>query len=146
MKWYYKSYKELSKDQLYSILRLRASVFVVEQDCPYQDVDNKDQKAMHVFAIEQNEVIAYTRIFKAGDYFQEVSIGRVVTQPNYRGTGLGKELMQKTLDYILKNNYPLPIRISAQSYLLNFYQSLGFKKIGVEYMEDYIPHTGMLYE
>jgi ElaA protein len=127
-------------------LRLRASVFVVEQNCPYQDLDNKDQKAMHIFALANQEVIAYTRIFKAGDYFQEVSIGRVVIQTNYRGTGLGQELMQKSIDYILEKKYPLPIRISAQSYLLNFYQSLGFKKIGIEYMEDYIPHTGMLYE
>lgn len=144
MNWSIKSFSELTKDELYSLLRLRAEVFVVEQDCPYQDVDNKDQKAYHVFAVENEEVIAYTRIFKAGDYFQEASIGRVVTKPSYRGTGLGQKLMQKTIDFIDKNNISKPIRISAQTYLIPFYESFGFKKIGIEYKEDGIPHIGML--
>jgi ElaA protein len=145
MKWLYKTYDELNKDELYSLLRLRAAVFVVEQDCPYQDVDNKDQKAIHIFAKDQKQIIAYARIFHAGDYFQEVAIGRVVIETSYRGTGLGQNLLQKTIEYILKNKFPLPIRISAQTYLIKFYESFGFKKIGVVYQEDGIPHTGMLY-
>ena len=144
MNWNYKTYTELTKDELYSMLRLRAKVFVVEQDCPYQDVDNKDQKAIHIFAIDKNEVVAYTRVFKAGVYFQEASIGRVVTKPSYRGTGLGKKLMQKTIDYIEKSTISKPIRISAQTYLIAFYEDFGFKKTGIEYMEDGIPHISML--
>jgi ElaA protein len=144
MKWIFKTYNELSKDELYSILRLRAEVFVLEQDCPYQDVDNKDQKAFHVLAVDNKEVVAYARVFRSGDYFQEASIGRVVTKPSHRGTGLGQDLMQKTIDFIEKSPVSKPIRISAQTYLLKFYESYGFKKTGIEYMEDGIPHIGML--
>ena len=144
MKWFYKTYDDLTKNELYSLLRLRAEVFVVEQDCPYQDVDNKDQKAIHVFAKENNEVIAYTRVFNAGDYFQEAAIGRVVTKSSYRGTGLGQKLMQQTVNYLKKEDFPLPIRISAQTYLIKFYEKFGFNKIGIEYKEDGIPHIGML--
>ena len=144
MNWNFKTFNELSKDELYSLLRLRAEVFVVEQDCPYQDVDNKDQKALHVFAVENEEVIAYTRVFKPGDYFQEASIGRVVTKPSYRGTGLGQKLMQKTINFIEKGPILKPIRISAQTYLIKFYEGYGFKKIGVKYEEDGIPHISML--
>jgi len=144
MYWSFKTFNELTKEELYSLLRLRAEVFVVEQDCPYQDVDNKDQKALHVFAIENNEVIAYTRVFKAGDYFQEAAIGRVVTKPSYRGMGLGQKLMKKTINFIDKSSISKPIRISAQTYLIPYYESFGFKKIGIEYKEDGIPHIGML--
>jgi len=144
MEWYFKTYKQLTKEELYSLLRLRAEVFVVEQDCPYQDVDNKDPKAFHIFAIDNTEVVAYTRVFKAGDYFQEASIGRVVTKPSYRGTGLGQKLMQKTIDFIEKSTISKPIRISAQTYLIKFYEGYGFKKTGIEYLEDNIPHISML--
>jgi len=144
MNWNFKTFNELSKDELYSLLRLRAEVFVVEQDCPYQDVDNKDQKALHVFAVENEEVIAYTRVFKPGDYFQEASIGRVVTKPSYRGTGLGQKHKQKTIDFIEKGPISKPIRISAQTYLIQFYEGYGFSKVGIEYKEDGIPHIGMI--
>ncbi len=144
MQWSIKTYKELTKDELYGLLRLRAAVFVVEQDCPYQDVDNKDQKALHVLAVENGEVIAYTRIFNPGDYFQETAIGRVVSNPKYRGLGLGQELMRKSLTFIEEKNIPQPIRISAQTYLKNFYENFGFKQVGIEYMEDDIPHIGMI--
>ncbi len=144
MQWKFKTYKELTKNELYSLLRLRAEVFVVEQDCPYQDVDNKDQKALHVLAIEKGEVVGYTRVFKPGDYFQETSIGRVVSKSTYRGLGLGHELMHKSIAYIEEKNISKPIRISAQSYLKKFYENFGFKQVGIEYMEDYIPHIGML--
>ena len=144
MNWNFKTFNKLTKIELYSLLRLRAEVFVVEQDCPYQDVDNKDQKALHVFAVENEEVIAYTRVFKPGDYFQEASIGRVVTKPSYRGTGLGQKLMQNTIDFIENSTISKPIRISAQTYLIQFYESYGFKKVGIKYEEDGIPHIGML--
>lgn len=144
MQWFCKSYDQLTKDELYKILRLRAEVFIVEQDCPYQDVDNKDQKALHVYAMEAEEVIAYTRIFYAGDYFQEPAIGRVVTKTSYRGSGLGQELMHKTLKNMQERGLSKKIRISAQQYLKSFYESFGFKQIGDPYMEDGIPHIGML--
>ena len=144
MKWFYKSYDELNKKELYDILHLRAEVFVIEQDCPYQDVDNKDQKAIHVYAVEGDEMVAYARIFQPGDYFQEASIGRVVTKSPFRGTGLGQEIMQLSIKYVEENIQPKTLRISAQEYLKNFYSAFGFKQIGDSYLEDGIPHIGML--
>jgi len=143
MDWFYKTYNELSKDELYALLRLRAEVFVVEQDCPYQDVDNKDQKAVHVFAIKDGEVMAYARILKAGDYFMETGIGRVVTKQTHRGAGLGIELMKKSIEYVDAHFDTKTIHISAQTHLKKYYQSFGFKQVGVEYLEDNIPHIGM---
>ncbi len=144
MNWITKSYQELTKEELYGLLRLRAEVFVVEQDCPYQDVDNKDQFAQHLFAIDKEEVVVYLRIFKAGDYFQEISIGRVVVKPTYRSTGLGHQAMKKAIDYIEEQNTQKAIRISAQTYLKKFYERHGFKQIGEGYLEDGLPHIGML--
>jgi len=144
MNWFSKSYDELTKAELYALLRFRAEVFVVEQDCPYQDVDNKDQQAIHIFAIDDLEVIAYARVFKAGDYFNEAAIGRVVTKQSHRGTGLGRELMKKSIDFIETHFAPKTIRISAQTYLKKYYESFGFQQIGEGYLEDNIPHIGML--
>lgn len=144
MRWITKSYQELIKEELYSVLRLRAEVFVVEQDCPYQDLDNKDQFALHLFAIDEDEVVVYLRIFKAGDYFQEISIGRVVVKPIHRSTGLGHQAMVKAIDYIEEHNTQKAIRISAQTYLKKFYESHGFKQVGEGYLEDGLPHIGML--
>ena len=145
MQWYIKTFEALDKKELYGILRLRAAVFVVEQDCPYQDVDNKDFKAVHLFAIDKDAVVAYTRIFYPGDYFQETAIGRVVTDLAYRHTGLGKELMQKSIVYIKNHIRAKTIRISAQLYLKKFYESFGFQQVGDSYLEDGIPHIGMLW-
>ena len=146
MKWITKQFGELSTNEIYSILRLRAAIFVVEQDCVYQDVDNKDQKATHIFALENDEVVAYTRVFKAGDYFQEASIGRVVVAINNRGKGLARILMDKSILYVETNFTSTTIRISAQTYLKEFYSSLGFKQAGVQYEEDGLPHIAMLRE
>lgn len=143
MDWFYKTYNELSKDELYALLRLRAEVFVVEQDCPYQDVDNKDQKAIHVFASKNGKVVAYSRVFRAGDYFEETAIGRVTIKQSFRGTGLGKELMEKCIYYIDMHFDSDTIHISAQTYLKEYYQSFGFKQVGKGYLEDDIPHIGM---
>lgn len=144
MKWILKSFDELTKQELYSLLRLRAEVFVVEQDCPYQDVDNKDQLAKHLLGIVKDEVVAYLRIFNPGDYFQEIAIGRVVSKPTYRGTGLGHQLMQQAIHYIDSTFTNKDIRISAQAHLKDFYESYGFKQVGEGYLEDGIPHIGML--
>lgn len=141
-----KTFEELSTEELYQILRLRSEVFVVEQDCVYQDVDNKDQKALHVMGVKDGELVAYTRIFKPGDYFNNVSIGRVVVSQDQRKYGLGKQIMQASLAAIDQRFPKQPIEISAQSYLLKFYTDLGFTAFGEEYLEDGIPHRRMLKE
>ncbi len=139
-----KRFNELSTEELYKILRLRSEVFVVEQDCVYQDVDNKDQKALHVVGEKDGEIVAYTRIFKPGDYFDNVSIGRVVVSQDQRKYGLGKQIMQASLAAIDQKFPNKAIEISAQSYLLKFYTELGFNAFGEEYLEDGIPHRRML--
>ncbi|MDC6365180.1 MULTISPECIES: GNAT family N-acetyltransferase [Flavobacteriaceae] len=139
-----KTFNELSNTELYQILRLRSEVFVVEQNCVYQDLDNKDQKAMHVLGKKDGELVAYTRVFAPGDYFKNTSIGRVVVAPNQRKYGFGKEIMQETLTAIEEKDPKTPIEISAQSYLLKFYGTLGFESFGEEYLEDGIPHVRML--
>ncbi|WP_293298091.1 GNAT family N-acetyltransferase [Allomuricauda sp.] len=141
-----KTFNQLTTEELYQILRLRSEVFVVEQDCVYQDVDNKDQKALHIIGTKNGEIVAYTRIFKPGDYFNNVSIGRVVVSQDQRKYGLGKRIMQASLAAIDQRFPNQPIEISAQSYLLKFYTELGFKITGEEYLEDGIPHRRMLKE
>ena len=139
-----KSFSQLTTDELYAILRLRAQVFVVEQDCVYQDVDNKDQKALHVIGRIDDEVVAYTRIFGPGDYFDQASIGRVVTDDAHRGKALGKQIMQESIAAIQLYYNETTIKISAQCYLGKFYNDLGFTAVGEEYLEDGIPHVGMV--
>ena len=139
-----KKFEELSISQLYGILQLRAEVFVVEQDCAYQDLDGKDQKALHVIGIKNNEVVAYSRIFKPGDYFKEASIGRVVVKDSERKYRYGYEIMNASIKVVHEHLNETKIYLSAQSYLKNFYNSLGFKQVGEGYLEDGIPHIGML--
>ncbi len=139
-----KTFEELSNLELYQILRLRSDIFVVEQDCVYLDLDNKDQKALHIFGTKNNEVVAYTRVFKPGDYFENASIGRVVVARDQRKYGYGKKIMEASIVTIEKKFPNTSIEISAQSYLLKFYADLGFAAFGEEYLEDGIPHTRML--
>ena len=138
------SYNELTTNQLYEILKLRAEVFVVEQNCAYQDLDNKDNKALHLIGERNNKIIAYTRIFKKGDYFTNSSIGRVLVKKEFRKKELGKVIMEKSIEIIKKNTKEEKIEISAQKYLTKFYKDLGFKKTGKEYLEDNIPHIKMM--
>ena len=140
-----KKYSELEKEELYQILRLRSEVFVVEQDCVYQDIDNKDQKAIHLFYKKEKKIIGYTRIFKKGDYYENPSIGRVVVSKNKRGKDLGKEIMLESMKYIKNNIKGEKIELSAQVYLDNFYKDLGFYSKGEEYLEDGIPHQRMFF-
>ena len=138
-----KSFKELNTTELYQILQLRSEVFVVEQDCVYQDLDFKDQKSLHVFGFKNDKIIAYTRIFKPGDYFKNASIGRVVVAASERKYGFGHDLMKASIKAI-KNHFKVDeITISAQKYLKKFYESHNFKQIGEEYLEDGIPHIRM---
>jgi ElaA protein len=138
-----KTFSELTSTELYQILQLRSEVFVVEQDCVYQDVDGKDQKSLHVFCIKKNQVVAYTRIFKPGDYFKNASIGRVVVAVSERKEGFGHELMKASIKTIEDYFNESEITISAQVYLQKFYESHGFNKVGEDYLEDGIPHIRM---
>ena len=141
-----KTFSELDTEDLYQILRLRSEVFVVEQDCVYQDIDNKDQNAIHLYYKESNEIVAYTRIFKAGDYYENPCIGRVVVSKKNRGKDLGKKIMIDSMEYIKQNIKGEKIELSAQKYLDKFYKDLGFYKIGEDYLEDGIPHQRMIKE
>lgn len=146
--WVCKNFEALSGSEVYLIGHLRQEVFVVEQDCPYLDFDNLDQTCAHVMAFnEQNELVAYTRLVpKGGTYETDISIGRVVTSPKVRGNGLGRLLMEKSMNYCWELWGKQNIRISAQDYLLKFYISLNFKDTGKKYLEDNIPHTQMYLE
>jgi ElaA protein len=151
LNWDVISWKDLSRDALYEILALRAEVFVVEQDCPYQDVDGKDAKSLHVvawssadYANSTRRALAYTRIVFPGVSYVEPSIGRVVTAAEVRGQGVGVELMRQSITACQRHFPGQPIRISAQSYLEKFYVELGFVATGKTYLEDGIPHLEML--
>lgn len=144
MKISIKTFDELSIQELYAILQLRSEVFVVEQDCVYQDVDDKDQKAIHIIGVKGNQVVAYTRVFKPGDYFDDTSIGRVVVKASERKYGYGRTIMQATIDYIEADWKETQIALSAQTYLIKFYNSLGFVEQGGGYLEDDIPHIKMV--
>ena len=141
-----KTFSELSAVEIYNMLRLRSEVFVVEQDCVYQDVDNKDQKAFHVLGFKNDELVAYSRIFDAGDYFDEPSIGRILVKEEERKFKYGHDLVAASIEYITTNLQNKNILISAQTYLTKFYNSHDFKEVGEEYLEDGIPHIKMLRE
>ena len=143
MKTFIKTFQDLSNTEIYQILRLRSEVFVVEQECIYQDIDNKDKKAVHIFLKEKNEIIAYSRVFKEKEYFENPSIGRVVVANKRRMYGVGKKIMNISINYIKQNIKAKSIEISAQKYLKKFYSNLGFVQQGDEYLEDNIPHLRM---
>ena len=143
MKFQIKTFEELNKTELYNILQLRSEVFVVEQDCVYQDIDFKDQKSLHVFACKNDKIIAYTRVFKPGDYFANSSIGRVVVADTERKHGFGHDLMKTSIEAVNKYFNVDKITISAQKYLKKFYETHQFIQVGEEYLEDGIPHIRM---
>ena len=139
-----KTFKELNTEELYTILQLRSEVFVVEQDCVYQDIDGKDQKALHVLGYKDETIIAYTRIFKPGDYFENASIGRVLVKKSERQFKYGYDIMKASIEAIRNNYNEKTIKISAQKYLKTFYNNLGFNSVGEPYLEDGIPHIAMV--
>ena len=141
-----KKFKDLSPLELYEILQLRSEVFVVEQDCVYQDIDGNDQKALHIIGTVENKIIAYTRCFPPGDYFKEASIGRVVVKESQRKFKRGNQIMNNSIKAINNHYKTKIIKISAQCYLNKFYTNLQFKPIGEKYLEDGIPHIAMLRE
>jgi ElaA protein len=140
--WKIKAFDELTPKELYEIFQLRLEVFSVEQNVAYQDADGKDINCFHLYGYnEQALLCAYSRILPAGVAYNEVSIGRVVSSPKARGTGVGRELVKKGLRYITQQYGAVPVRIS---YLIKFYSDFGFKTVGEEYLEDSLPHTEML--
>ncbi len=139
-----KKFNEITTSELYEILQLRSEVFVVEQDCVYQDLDGKDQKALHVIGEKEGEIIAYTRLFNSGQYFDTPSIGRVVVKDTQRKYGYGHDLIKASIQAIVDNYKERKITISAQTYLKKFYESHEFVKVGEEYLEDGIPHIRMV--
>jgi len=141
--WIYKTFDELTVDELYAILQLRNEVFSVEQNCVYQDADDKDQPAYHVCGWDGNKLAAYCRILPKDISYQHPSIGRVVTSPQYRKGGYGKMLMQLAIAKAIDQFKDRVIIISAQLYLKKFYESLGFVPLSDTYMEDGIPHIKM---
>lgn len=138
-----KRFNELSLVELYQILQLRSEVFVVEQNCVYQDIDGKDEKALHLLGIYDGKIVAYTRLFAPGYYFDQASIGRVVISPKYRDRKWGHNLMKASIDGIKERYQTGNITISAQLYLKKFYESHGFVQDGEQYLEDDIPHIRM---
>lgn len=144
-RWELKEFDALSTTELYAIFNLRIEVFVVEQNCPYQDADGKDLKGFHLMGYsDANELIAYARLLPQNVSYAEVSIGRVVTSPKARGTGAGKALMGRALEEISNLFGNVPVRIGAQEYLKAFYEGFGFVMEGDVYMEDGIPHIIMI--
>jgi ElaA protein len=141
--WYCKAFNDLLPHELYKILQLRNEVFVVEQNCVFQDADNKDEGCLHFMGFADNALVAYTRLAPPKYIYEEMSIGRVVTSPKYRSKGLGKELMHRSIEACKKHFGEGDIKICAQCYLLKFYESLGFKIIGERYDEDGIEHVHM---
>lgn len=146
MNWVVKKFSELSSDELYEILKLRSEVFVVEQECIYEDCDGKDKKSYHLFAEQNGEILVYLRILEKGVSYNEISIGRVLANKKYRGRGFAKQMMLRAIEFIEHYLNQKTIRISAQVYLLNFYSSFGFVKVSDVYLEDEIPHIEMLYK
>lgn len=144
--WKIKTFEEFTVPELYNVLKARINVFVVEQNCPYPDLDDYDQKAVHIWAEQDGEVLANCRIFDTGIKYPEASIGRVLTTEKARGKNLGKQLIAYAIETIEARFRTDQIRISAQDYLLKFYGEFGFEDTGKKYLEDDIPHTEMFYQ
>ena len=144
MNWTLKSFDELTLSEFHNFIQLRLDIFVVEQDCVYQDIDGNDQKALHIIGTIENKIIAYTRCFRPGDYFREASIGRVVVKESQRKFKRGNQIMNNSIKAIKDHYKTNTIKISAQCYLNKFYTNLQFKPIGEKYLEDGIPHIYMI--
>lgn len=143
LEWKIKRFEALSTNELYTLLQLRAEVFIVEQNCVYQDIDGKDEKALHLIGENNGEIVAYARLFKPNDYFEQASIGRVVVKEHSRSKKLGHILIREAIQVIKTHFDQRKITISAQLYLKKFYESHGFIQTSDMYLEDDIPHIEM---
>ncbi len=144
MSWNIKKFDELTNIELYTILKERTDVFVVEQECPYPEVDGKDLHAVHLFKEDKGVIAAYLRILPAGVSYQEASLGRVLVRREFRGQGLARELVQRGLDIIRSEWKETVVKIQAQEHLSEFYGSFGFEAVSEMYLEDGIPHVDMM--
>lgn len=142
MIWELKPFDQLTVTELYEILQLRVDVFVVEQNCPYRELDDKDQHALHLFARDPEGIQAYLRILAPGVSFAEASLGRVISRQ--RRQGLGSQLLQRGIQAAQEWLGPCPLRIEAQTYAKEFYEKAGFRQVSEEFLEDGIPHIQML--
>jgi len=138
-----KTFHELDKEELYKFMQLRIEVFIVEQDCPYQDLDDLDLEGRHIWIEEDGIVLTYLRLNPPETRFKEPSLGRIVTKETARSRGLAEVIINKALE-IIDKEYKMKTRISAQSYLEDYYSKFGFVKCSEEYLEDNIPHIEML--
>jgi ElaA protein len=145
MQFFYKKFEELKNQELYQVLKLRTDVFVVEQNCPYPELDNKDFEAIHVLGLAGSDLVAVARILPPGVSYPEWSFGRIATSYQVRGKGVGRALIRHMMDYMDNNHVGANIRISAQSHLEQFYAAYGFRATGKNYLEDGIPHLEMLF-
>jgi ElaA protein len=146
IQWLVKKFADLTPHELYAILQLRNEVFVVEQNCVFQDADDKDQSSHHVMGFLSDKLVAYTRIVPPGISYAQASIGRVVTSPAARKSGIGKELMLQSIEVLYQLYGVVPIQLGAQFYLKGFYESFGFEQVSAIYLEDGIEHIYMLKE
>ncbi len=144
LNWVIKTFKDITPFELYAVLRLRSEVFVVEQNCVFLDMDNKDQFSYHLMGWNDAALAASTRLIAPGKVYEQMSIGRVVTSPLYRGSGIGRELMEVSIEKCYELFGKGPIKIGAQLYLKKFYESLGFEQTGGMYLEDDIEHIEMI--
>lgn len=154
MSWYLKTFQQLSTNELYAILKERVNIFVVEQNCPYPEIDDNDQAAYHLFKVnesneenkENGDVMAYLRILPSGVVYKEASFGRVIVKEQYRGLGLAKEMIDQAMYFLQYTLNEHKIKIQAQDYLRDFYASFGFDAISGVYLEDGIPHVDMIFD
>ena len=139
-----KTFSELTIHELHDLMQLRSQVFVVEQDCVYQDIDGKDRKALQILGFHDSKLGAYARCFSPGLYFEEAAIGRIVVDEDYRSAGYGDEIVQASIKAIEAHYTSGNIKLSAQTYLIRFYEKHSFIAEGPEYLEDGIPHIAMV--
>ncbi|MDO7905357.1 GNAT family N-acetyltransferase [Paenibacillus sp. JX-17] len=144
MTWELKTFEQLTNLELYAILQERTAVFVVEQHCPYQEVDGKDPASYHLLYREEGRILAYARLLPPGVSYPEASIGRVIVKQSARGRGLAKELLRRSIAFIQQELGEKAIKIQAQEYLKDFYGSFGFAPVSGVYLEDDIPHVDMV--
>ncbi|MEN2466971.1 GNAT family N-acetyltransferase [Ornithinibacillus sp. JPR2-1] len=145
MDWHIKKFQKLTNDELYEILKARTDIFVVEQDCPYPELDNQDQESLHFYLTVDRELAAYIRLIPKGlKYENYAAIGRVLVVKKFRSHGYARQIMEKGIRYIHEQWHENEIKIQAQVYLKKFYGSFGFEQVSKEYLEDGIPHIDMV--
>ncbi|WP_141604201.1 GNAT family N-acetyltransferase [Terrilactibacillus laevilacticus] len=146
MKWHLKTFSDLTTLELYQILNERNRIFIVEQECPFQDIDDKDQDCYHLFTEKDGQMIAYLRIVPEGVIYPELSLGRIIVKKEYRKRGIAREMIDKAIQFSINELNPKKIKLQAQVQAKGLYERLGFKDVSEPYLEDGIPHVDMILE